>query len=128
MEYIVVLVTPYFRYLASAPKVHLQAGAAAPASEQEPKLIGVWAARRSRQHPRGAAGVHRVVQQPRRQDEGAADARCRTRLNISCTDVTDEGLRALANLPALTSLNIEDCESITEEGVAALPVRVKVEY
>jgi hypothetical protein len=35
----VVLVTSYFRYLASAPKVHWQAGAAAPALEQEPKLL-----------------------------------------------------------------------------------------
>jgi hypothetical protein len=34
----VVLVTSYFRYLASAPKVHWQAGAAAPALEQKPKL------------------------------------------------------------------------------------------
>jgi hypothetical protein len=37
MEYIVVLVSSYFRYLASAPKVHWQAGAEAPALEQEPK-------------------------------------------------------------------------------------------
>jgi hypothetical protein len=29
MEYIVVLETSYFRYLASAPKVHWQAGAVA---------------------------------------------------------------------------------------------------
>jgi hypothetical protein len=36
MEYIVV--TSYFRNLASAPKVHWLAGAGAPASEQEPKL------------------------------------------------------------------------------------------
>jgi hypothetical protein len=36
MEHIVVLVTSYFRHLASAPKVHWQAGAAAHASEQEP--------------------------------------------------------------------------------------------
>jgi hypothetical protein len=34
-----VLVTSYFRYLASAPKVHWQAGAEAPAPEQEPKLL-----------------------------------------------------------------------------------------
>ena len=34
-----VLVTPYFRYLASAPKVHWQAGAAAPALDPEPKLL-----------------------------------------------------------------------------------------
>ena len=32
-----VLVTSYFRDLASAPKVHWQAGAEAPASEQEPE-------------------------------------------------------------------------------------------
>jgi hypothetical protein len=31
MEYIVMLVTSYFRHLASAPKVHWQAGAEAPA-------------------------------------------------------------------------------------------------
>jgi hypothetical protein len=31
-----VLGTSYFRYLASAPKVHWQAGAEAPALEQEP--------------------------------------------------------------------------------------------
>jgi hypothetical protein len=35
----VVVVTSVFRYLASAPKVHWQAGAAAPALEQEPKLL-----------------------------------------------------------------------------------------
>jgi hypothetical protein len=35
-EHIAVLVTSYFRYLASAPKVHWQAGAGAPALEQEP--------------------------------------------------------------------------------------------
>jgi hypothetical protein len=34
MEHIVVLVTSYFRYLASAPKVHWQAGA-----RREPQLI-----------------------------------------------------------------------------------------
>jgi hypothetical protein len=34
----VVMMTFYFRYLASAPKVHWQAGAEAPALEQEPKL------------------------------------------------------------------------------------------
>jgi hypothetical protein len=39
MEYIVVLVTSYFRHLASAPKVHWQAGAGTPALEQEPKLL-----------------------------------------------------------------------------------------
>jgi hypothetical protein len=33
----VVLVTSCFRYLASAPKVHWQAGAVAPGLEQEPK-------------------------------------------------------------------------------------------
>jgi hypothetical protein len=38
MEYIVVLVTSYFRYLASAPKVHWRARAEAPALEQEPEL------------------------------------------------------------------------------------------
>jgi hypothetical protein len=41
MEYIVVLVTSYFRYLASASKEHWQAGAEAPTLEQEPKpLLG----------------------------------------------------------------------------------------
>jgi hypothetical protein len=41
MEYIVVVVTSYFRSLASAPKVHWQAGAEAPALDQEPKpLLG----------------------------------------------------------------------------------------
>jgi hypothetical protein len=34
MEYFVVLVTYYFRYLASAPKVHWRAGAGAPALKQ----------------------------------------------------------------------------------------------
>jgi hypothetical protein len=34
MEYIAVLVTSYFRYPASAPKVHWQAGAEAPASSR----------------------------------------------------------------------------------------------
>ena len=51
-----------------------------------------------------------------------------TDLNISYTSVTDEGLLALANLPALTSLYIGECEFITDEGVAALPARVKVAY
>jgi hypothetical protein len=37
MEYIVVLETSCFRHLASAPEVHWQAGAGAPALEQEPK-------------------------------------------------------------------------------------------
>jgi hypothetical protein len=49
-----------------------------------------------------------------------------TSLHISFTAVTDEGLRALALLPKLTSLNIEECEHITDMGVAALPPRVKV--
>jgi hypothetical protein len=39
MEYIVVLVTSYFRDLASASKAHWQVGAEAPALEQEPKLL-----------------------------------------------------------------------------------------
>ena len=38
-EHIAVLVTSYFRYLASALKVHWQAGAGAPALEQEPKPL-----------------------------------------------------------------------------------------
>jgi hypothetical protein len=38
MEYVVVQVASYSRHLASASKVHWQAGAAAPALEQEPKL------------------------------------------------------------------------------------------
>jgi hypothetical protein len=37
MEYVVVLETSYFRYLASAPKVRWRARAGAPALEQEPK-------------------------------------------------------------------------------------------
>ena len=49
-----------------------------------------------------------------------------TELDISCTSVTDEGLLALANMPALTRLCIGDCEHVTEEGVAALPARVKL--
>ena len=49
-----------------------------------------------------------------------------TELAIGFTHVTDEGLRALANMSTLTSLNIEDCENVTEEGVAALSARVKV--
>jgi hypothetical protein len=36
-EHFVVLVTPYFRYLASAPQVHWQTGAGAPALGQEPE-------------------------------------------------------------------------------------------
>ena len=51
-----------------------------------------------------------------------------TELDIGCTSVTDEGLLALANMPALTRLCIGDCEHVAEEGVAALPARVKVEY
>jgi hypothetical protein len=39
VEYIVVLVASYFRFLASAPKVRWRARAAAPALEQEPKLL-----------------------------------------------------------------------------------------
>jgi Leucine-rich repeat (LRR) protein len=49
-----------------------------------------------------------------------------TELDIGCTSVTDEGLLALANMPALTRLCIGDCEHVTEEGVAALPARVKL--
>ena len=49
-----------------------------------------------------------------------------TELNIGYTSVTDEGLRALANMPALTRLCTDECEHVTEEGVAALPARVKV--
>jgi internalin A len=51
-----------------------------------------------------------------------------TELNIGYTSVTDEGLRALANMPALTRLDVEGCEHMTEVGVAALPIRVKVAY
>jgi hypothetical protein len=39
MEYIVLRATSYSRDLASGPKVHWQAGAEAPALEQEPKLL-----------------------------------------------------------------------------------------
>jgi internalin A len=49
-----------------------------------------------------------------------------TKLDIAFTSVTDEGLLALANMPALTSLCTEGCEHVTDEGVAALPARVKV--
>jgi hypothetical protein len=40
MKYIVVLVTSCFRYLASAPKVHWQAGAEAPALQRRPSSRG----------------------------------------------------------------------------------------
>jgi hypothetical protein len=39
MEYIVVLVTPYFRFLAGAPRVHWRAGAVASVLEQGPIVV-----------------------------------------------------------------------------------------
>jgi internalin A len=51
-----------------------------------------------------------------------------TELNIGYTSVTDEGLRALANMPALTRLDVEENEHLTDEGLAALPARVKLYY
>jgi hypothetical protein len=63
MEYIfTTLVASYFRDLASAPKLHWQAGGGAPALEQEPKLLlgacsqshrGLWEAGERRRRRRG---------------------------------------------------------------------------
>ena len=38
-----------------------------------------------------------------------------------CYNITDEGIRALANgLPQLQSLDISECENITDAGIRAL--------
>jgi hypothetical protein len=44
-----------------------------------------------------------------------------TSLNIGfCEEVTDVGMRAVSSLPALTSLDIEGCMKVTDEGMRAV--------
>jgi hypothetical protein len=39
---------------------------------------------------------------------------------VCCSNVTDEGLRAVSSLPALTSLDLANCTKVTDEGLRAV--------
>jgi hypothetical protein len=47
---------------------------------------------------------------------------------VGCSQVSDEGLRALADLTALTKLNLARCEQVSDEGLRGLASLTASEY
>jgi hypothetical protein len=45
-----------------------------------------------------------------------------------CQRITDAGVRALADLPALREIGIEGSRNVTRGGAAVFPPRVRVNY